>query len=141
MQSILKRSSGWTADAWHTADLAQAIFDLESILWLLDCSDNAMVYGGRSTTLVKNEDLIYYSFDSPVEDPVVPANQDDHRPGLVEPQCDAAPTCSVLVYSVGRRRATATSAWERRGSRDRVRWSGAGSIGGNATGASTTASP
>jgi len=111
LQSILKVSSGWVSDAWHAAALAQAIFDLESILWLLDCSDHAMIHGGHDTTLMKNEDLIYYSSDSPVEDLVVPGNQDDHRPGLVEPQCDAAPTRSVLIYSAGRRRATRRQPW------------------------------
>jgi len=105
LHSLLKQSSGWTADAWHTADLAQAIFDLQSILWLLDCSDHAMIHGGQDTTLMRNEDLIYYSSDSPAEGLMFPRIQDDHRPGLVEPQCDAGPTRSVLVYSVGRRRA------------------------------------
>ena len=101
LHSILRRSSDWAADDWHATDLAHAIIDLESSLRLLDCSDDAIIYGGRGCSLVKSGDLIHYSSGIPV----VPANPDDDRPVFVEPRCDAASTDSVLVYSLGRRRA------------------------------------
>ena len=105
LQSILRRSAGWTTDTWHANDLAHAIIDLESILRLLDCSDEAINYSGRGSLLVKNEDLIYYSSDRPVEAGASPANPVDDRPAFVEPPCDAAETDSLLIYTLGRRRA------------------------------------
>ncbi len=105
LQSILRRSAGWTTDTWHANDLAHAIIDLESILRLLDCSDEAMSYRGRGSLLVKDEDLIYYSSDRPVEAGVSPANPVDVGSAFVDPPCDASETDSLLIYTLGRRRA------------------------------------
>jgi hypothetical protein len=105
LQSVLKRSAAWTTDAWHTADLARAIFDVESIHWLLNGPEQGMISGGHSSKLIKKYDTIYYLTDWPDEDISVSANRDNDRPGLIETQDDTVPPRTVLIYSVGRRRA------------------------------------
>ena len=103
--SNLRGSSSWATDAWHADDLARAIFDVEAFLRILNCSDNVMNFSGRFGTLVKKEDLIYYSPEQSIDNPMDPANPDDRPSEFVEARGDRPFPSSVLVYSVGRRRA------------------------------------
>jgi hypothetical protein len=104
LQSVLKRSAAWTTDVWHTADLARALFDVESLLRLLDCPDRAMFSGGHHSKVIKEYDTVYYLTCCPDEDAAVPANGGDDRPGYLEPRGVPAPTPTILIYSLGRRR-------------------------------------
>ncbi len=104
--SILRRSSGWSTDALHTAELDKAISDVESLLWVLDRRDISMINRGKYATIMKNEDLVYYWYNNSTENSAVPANRVDDRSKSAEPQGDGAAADSVLVYSVGRRRAS-----------------------------------
>jgi hypothetical protein len=105
LQSVLKRSAAWTIDAWHTADLARAVFDVESILWLLNGPEHGSISGGHSSKLIKKYDTIYYLTGCPDEDTSVSANRDEDRPGFIKTQDDSLLARTVLIYSVGRRRA------------------------------------
>lgn len=102
LKSALSRSSAWAADTWHCTELARAMFDVESILWLLSQGDHAMTSGAERSRLRTHDDRIFYS----TADAAGSANRDDRRPGSVETPGDEGRAPTILVYSVGRRCAT-----------------------------------
>jgi hypothetical protein len=55
---LLKRTSGSVEDSWHVRELDGAIFDVESMIWLLVSSKNLKTKAAHST-ITKIYDLIY----------------------------------------------------------------------------------
>jgi hypothetical protein len=108
LRSALKRSEAWTTDAWLTADLARAIFDVESLLWLLDSPDRAMISGGDHSKIIKEYDTVYYLTYCPGEEATAGADRGEDWPDFLDAQDAAAP--AILVYSLGRRRGPRRSA-------------------------------
>jgi hypothetical protein len=106
LQSVLERSEAWTTDTWHTVDLARAIFDVKSILWLLDCPDRAVISGGHHSKVFKEHDTVYYLTYCPDENAAPGANGGDDRPGSVGTPGVPTSNPTILVYSLGRRRGT-----------------------------------
>ncbi len=103
--SILKRSSGWSTNALHITGLDQAIADVEALLWVLECREISMINHGKYATVMKNEDLVYYWYHDSAENLVDPASRADDRSESAVGRGDTTAADSVLVYSVGRRRA------------------------------------
>ena len=57
--ALLKRSSGWSQDAWHNLELDRAVFDVETLLKLL-VSPSQLMISGHDFAVTKIDDLIYF---------------------------------------------------------------------------------
>lgn len=57
--ALLKRSSGWSQDAWHNLELDRAVFDVETLLKLL-VSPSQLMISGHDCAITKIDDLIHF---------------------------------------------------------------------------------
>ncbi len=103
--ALLKRSTGWSDDAWHILELDRAVFDVETLLELLVSQGRLMVHG-HDCAIMKIDDLIYF-VDNAFEDRASEVQLDGveklgrrDKPGSLE----AKPGAVIVIYSVGRRR-------------------------------------
>ncbi len=103
--ALLKRSTGWSDDAWHNLELDRAVFDVESLLELL-VSPGPLMASGHDCAITKIDDMIYfvdYAFKTRDLELQAGRVEDLSRRdeiGSMEPE----PGDVLVIYSVGRRR-------------------------------------
>ena len=100
--ALLKRSSGWSQDAWHKLELDRAVFDVETLLKLL-VSPSQLMISGHDCAVTKIDDLIYfvdYAFESRAFE-VQPDGVENQ--GRRDKQGSREPGDVIVIYSVGRR--------------------------------------
>jgi hypothetical protein len=102
--ALLKRSSGWSQDAWHNLELDRAVFDVETLLKLL-VSQSQLMISGHDCAVTKIDDLIYfvdYAFENRALEVQADGVENQGRrdkQGSIEPK----PGDVIAIYSVGRR--------------------------------------
>jgi len=103
--ALLKRSTGWSDDAWHNLELERAVFDVETLLELL-VSPGRLMVSGHDCAIMKIDDLIYFvdnAFENRAWEGQLDGVEDLGRrdkAGSIEAELGAL----IVIYSVGRRR-------------------------------------
>lgn len=94
---LLKRSTGWAEDVWHTLELSRAIFDVEAMLKLLVSTDGMRI-SGQHCTIRRIADLVYLTNQALESGSIESGGR-----GSLEPTETEESTGNVLIYLVGRR--------------------------------------
>jgi hypothetical protein len=103
--ALLKRSAGWSDDAWHNLELDRAVFDVETLLELL-VSPGRLMANGHDCAIMKIDDLIYFvdnASDNRACEVQLDGDKNQGRQDMAG-SIKARPGAVIVIYSVGRRR-------------------------------------